>query len=393
MNTNRTRNAVLTLAGAAALLAYVLACTSFSPDDSKVLFPAYDPVGGGLALAVYDRDKGSTDSLLTLPPPPDEDNLMRALWTPDGKRVVALWPDAAEEDTLRIMVLPFETREPVRVLSSPALSDEGTPLWMPPAIVGSRLFMGHESHVLRLDLVTGAVRTNTVQGEILLVGQGERVHYLRVLDDDASGDERFELGRLDLDALTCVPSFHIPKKHGQEINACFAVSRDGARLAFLRKEASQLAFLVYDDRALTRTLPLGGKTESLCIGNVRFSPDGSTLYATFTQPLPAAAGNEKAQQCGILEMPVDGAPSRRIPLFVVRGGSDEGEAYLFQLDVSHDGKTLAACSTYVHLVDPERLDPKDLGLYLVDLTAPDRNITKVPVAPPRVAPKPPSRRK
>ena len=90
----RTRNVVLSTIGAVAWLLYVLACgASFSPDDSKVLFPSVDPATGATVVAMYDRTVRTTRALLTLATPSRSSDMVpvRAVWTPDGSRVVALW--------------------------------------------------------------------------------------------------------------------------------------------------------------------------------------------------------------------------------------------------------------------------------------------------------------
>jgi hypothetical protein len=56
-----------------------------------------------------------------------------------------------------------------------------------------------------------------------------------------------------------------------------------------------------------------------------------------------------------------------------------------QVDVSHDGKTLAAASTYLQMSSgskvQRRLKPEDVALYFIDLSRPDRKVTKVPIPP------------
>jgi Tol biopolymer transport system component len=387
VNSNRTRDIVLTFIGGVAVLAYVLACTSFSPDDSKVLFPAFDRPSGGLALAVYDRDRRRTEHLFALPGLPSEDRLLRAAWTPDGRRVLALWPESAAGDRLHVVVLPCGSREPVRVLVLPLNDDAQTSLVVPPAIIGSALFVGGEAQVARLDLETGAVQTNAVEGAILLAGHPDGVFYLRELPDaGVSAEEGYEGGRLDLRTLTCQPLLRVAKMPGQEIHSFFAVTPDASRWALSSTRSNRAAFLLYDGKTLTRALPATAADEELRVGNFVFSRDGSTLYATFMKPAGDPAGPQKAQQCGVLEVPTDGSTPRPITLFRLAGDPSDETVYLFQLDRSHDGKTLAVCSTYLALDEKDALQPEDLALYLVDLSRRDRRVTKIPIAPPPKAP-------
>ena len=43
MNLKEARNALMALIGLVALFVCILACTSFSPDDKKILYPTFDP--------------------------------------------------------------------------------------------------------------------------------------------------------------------------------------------------------------------------------------------------------------------------------------------------------------------------------------------------------------
>jgi len=64
--TKEKRNAALASVGLLALSIYVMACNSspsFSPDDTKVLYPAFDPVTGVIGMSVYDREAGSSEML------------------------------------------------------------------------------------------------------------------------------------------------------------------------------------------------------------------------------------------------------------------------------------------------------------------------------------------
>ena len=61
--TNQKRNAALALVGLLALTIYILACTSFSPDDTKVLYPSFDQATGAIGMAVYDREARTSETL------------------------------------------------------------------------------------------------------------------------------------------------------------------------------------------------------------------------------------------------------------------------------------------------------------------------------------------
>lgn len=387
MSSNRNRDSVLALIGLVAIVAYVLACTSFSPDDSKVLYPTFDAKGGGIALAVFDRDSRSSEQLLTLPAPPKKETLLRAVWTPDGRRVVALWPASGWLDKsgqLNVLLLPYKTRQPVHWFALPSAEENSAMLVVPPIVVGSSLFLGAQQLLIRLDFETGAVQTNEVDGSLVLLKQGDRIYYLLEKNrDDPSQNMSYEFGELDLNKLTLAPRFSFPDKPDENIVGFFAVSRDGSRVALLCNRSGENLLRIYEGRELSKTVPAKVGTNAVQIGNFVFSPDGSTLYAACSRRPPQTKEAGVAQQCGILELPLTGTPAREIPLFPLQEEWDKEEpVFLFQLDLSHDGKTLAVCSTYLVVEEPARLKTEDLALYLVDLTHPDRKVTKVPIPPP-----------
>src|ERR1035437_4730123 len=133
MKRNAVRNSALGLLGLASLLIYVLACASFSPDDSKVLYPTIDPKTGATGVAVYDRTSGKSELLfvplgLTTADAEVKPMIHRAQWLPDGRSIVVAWPDlnssgGANDDGLNFAVLPFNSRGPTRLFSLPGLKD------------------------------------------------------------------------------------------------------------------------------------------------------------------------------------------------------------------------------------------------------------------------------
>jgi hypothetical protein len=175
-------------------------------------------------------------------------------------------------------------------------------------------------------------------------------------------------------------------------DTAFAVSRDGRQLAFMGSAGDSdknLRILIFEDGQLRRTLPLAAATATIgtpVLRTLQWSRDAKLLYLICAKEL----GNEKIQ-LGIGEVSANGAGNRAVPLFTV--GADGGDG-LMNLELSHDGKTLATASTYMEtsLEDlakgkPQALEPKDLALYLIDVSSPGRKVTKVPIPPlPNVAP-------
>jgi len=357
-------------------LIYILACASFSPDDSKIVFPSWDPASWSQSVAVYDRNARTTEHLLALPL---EDGLwVRPGWTPDGRQVIALWGDDSANDRLQIALLPFRTREPTRILSVSDYDEIFTSMMVPPQILGSHMFLTAKSRVLRLNLASGAVEEKELGEEAQVLVQQGRLYYGRTLPAaEGSKEDYWQVGRLDAKTLECAPIFQVPDT---EDHGMLAVSRDGSRIAVVGKKDELFQVLVFSGQELAATIPFGAPAEKLEPGNLQWSPDASTLYAVYVKPLADGARN----QFGVLELPVNGGPSRQIPLFVVEGDTEDITAFVFQIDLSHDGKTLAGASTYVWLGEESELKTEDLALYLIDVSRADRKVTKIPIpAPPK----------
>jgi hypothetical protein len=376
MNPHRTRDSILAVIGFAAVLIYILACASFSPDDSKIVFPSWDPATGSLSVAVYDRTAKTTEHLLVLPVE-GATAYLRPGWTADGKRVIAVWSYGSSDKRAQIALLPFKTKEPTRILNVGEFDEIATSLMLPQQILGSYLFLAAKSSVLRLDLASGAIQEREIgDGAMVLVQQGGAYYGRKVPSPSASKEKRLEIGRLDVNTLECTPILQTVEEDDE---GPFAVSRDGSRFAVETKKDGRFRVLVFNGRELVRTIPFGADAEKLEPGNLQWSADGSTLYVVFVKPLQDAAHH----QFGVLELPANGGPGRQIPLFGT-SRRDDMDPWLFQIDLSHDGKMLAGASTYLWSHEKEKLQADDLALYLIDLSRADRKVTRIPIpAPPK----------
>lgn len=389
MSLTKTRDRILAAVGGAALLIYILACgPAFSPDDSKVLYPANDPKTGGAVLAVYDRRARTSRALFTVPGA--EPAWLGSAWTQDGSRAVVLWAGGQHGDDkqgLLVASIPLHAGKPIRMFSVPELtSDQNDAVWaMPSAVIGSWLFIGARDGIYRIDLEYGREVAVEVAGNPEVIGLQNSLYYVRDLPgaDKQTGD--VELGRLDPRSLKLSP-LYVLAGFGGVGKQVFAASGDGKQLAVL--DGKQI--LVYEDGNLLRTLPVAAAMEGIGAPNtmaLQWSRDTSFLYLIYTRKLD----NGKTQ-VGIGEVNASGGSIRPIPLFAVDSGGD-GEGVM-NLELSHDGKTLATASTYMQTPysklaegKAQALEANDLALYLIDVSSPGRKITKVPIPPlPNVAP-------
>jgi hypothetical protein len=355
-----------------------------------VLYPANDPKTGGAVLAVYDRRARTSRTLFALPG--DQPAYMGSAWTQDGSRAIALWA-GGDTNSLEVASIPLRSGQPIRVFTVAEMTDtQRQASWaVPSAILGSTLFFGAKGAVYRIDLENGRHVSVPVEGNPVLFGVQNHIYYLRDLPDADKQTGRMELGLVDPRSLT-LSQLHVLTGAGALDNTAFAVSRDGKQLAFMGSAGGSdesVRILIFEDGQLRRTLPLAAATATIgtpVLRTLQWSHDAKLLYLICGKEL----GNEKIQ-LGIGEMSANGAGNRAVPLFTVGAKGGDG---LMNLELSHDGKTLATASTYLQtsLQDltqgkTQVLEPKDLALYLIDVSSPGRKVTKVPIPPlPNVVP-------
>jgi hypothetical protein len=202
----------------------------------------------------------------------------------------------------------------------------------------------------------------TKSDELVLAQGGDRVYYMRWLDAEntRAADRPIEIGVIDPDTVARRPLF--TASAGDEGPGHFAVTRDGRRMAVVTSTSDVPELRLIEDGVFLRAVPITGVGGAVQVGNLRWSPDGLTLYAAVCEPL-----DEERHGFEVAVIPAGGAAVRRIPVFAVRGWRDE-MIHTAQIDLSHRGDTLAVASP-----------TDDRALYLVDLSTPDYTVTRVPV--------------
>lgn len=378
MQTNR-RNQALALTAVAAFAAYVLACRpSFSPDGSQILFPALHTETSELTVLRYDRKTEKTDPIFVLGKgaAADKPVLISTVWSPDGKQAVVVW--AAEENKINLAVLPLESRQPTRFLAVPLQDKEEAMggLIFPPLLSGRYLFLGGKV-VSRVDLENGEIETVTVRktktGEtdqeqdedeaVYLVGQGEELYYV------AGNEEALEIGTIHPDTLEVKTRLSLEGKD-EKLVPLAAFSKDGTRIAIVGEESEGSKISIIRGSRLERTLRVGTEEDPVRLGTILWSRDEKHLYvAALKEPL----ADGQRHRLLVLEISVEEPGSRSIPLGPFE---DEGDGALTsaQIALSPDGKTVAI-STTCCLSD--NVKPEDQALYLIDLSAPERKVTRV----------------
>jgi hypothetical protein len=387
------KNAALASVGLVALSIYVVACNSspsFSPDDTKVLFPAFDPVTGVIGMSVYDREAGTSEMLFLLAAH-DHDSetnaqpcaaLLRGQWLASGKDVVIayLGPGGGnEEGAITLSVIPCAGRKPVKTLLSECGTEDTGQLFLksPLCVAGERLFYrGGPDQLVRIDLQT-FTRTEhefeDAQGEIAIYPSpdGQGVFYFEQQTDP---EEQTVFGWLDPEDFSRTVLMATTNRLRDETR--IAYDREGRTLVYLEADDGMANLTVWRDSQVACSRSVDTYSEKLAVGNVILMASGKSVLATF-----ARANGTNATSYGLLEIPFDEAPAREVILIEeapMRG--EEGVGY-FQAALSHDRKTVAIASTYLGVED-KGIKPEDCALFLVELSEPDWMVTKVPIPMP-----------
>ena len=378
MNGNRILHGVVAMVGIGALMAYLVACRpSWSPDGSKVLFPYFNPETQVPGIALFDRETGTTKSVFVDPSwnKSGQDLVIpSAQWDRRGKRAIVVWADGDNRpEGLHVRVVAVDGESPARehVLELGELQP-GAPLGMPLPESDGCLFAAGKSYLARLDLETGRIERRQLEHgrQVILVGRENEVYYLGVLPHSLE----IELGALDRKTLARKPGARLPMQEVSEISPYFAVGKDGSVFVLAGKKEGKYHLFLVSGEGLEKSIPLELSPGDCQLGNLEWSPDGKTVYAA----LFGKQERQEASEVGIAEIAVDTGSIRVTPILKLKERTEvDLLRYYFQIALSPDGKTIAASSTYLF----DALEKwEDCGLYLVDLTSPERKVTKI--APP-----------
>ncbi len=388
MNRNSTRNTGLALLGLLALVVYILACTSFSPDDKQVLYPALD-ANGAMGLAVYDRETQRSEMLFVPAFYRGEQTnvercILRGRWLPDGRHIVAAWmrTESNADDQLHLALFPTRGSGTLKLFTLADLKEPQLALTQPLALAGDNvLVMAKEKKLLQLNLKSGTVVWHEfpeVKGDLALYpsAESEALYYVQ----DEPDHQKAVFGRLDPERFTLTPMATITNQLAD--GSFFAFNRYGSRLAFVEKSTStNLDVVVLKNGAPELRKPLPLAEQEVTFGNAMFAASGDVLLASFRRQ-----SQTNQADFGLMEIPLHVSGKVR-EVSLVRGipSTDTEQALYFQAGLSHDGKTAAVASTLL-AIEKEQTDlkPEQCGLFLVDLSSPNRKVTSVPIPlPPR----------
>jgi hypothetical protein len=380
MKPKKILHVILAGIGCASLLVYILACsTSFSPDDSQVLYPSFEKNSGAVSIAVYDRKTGRSEELFTaLAPSEDVTNqdlqLARAQWL-DGKHVLVAHVLPDQDKDLALLVLPRGVNEPVRHLPLAGLKSAAETLEFPFCVAGSRVYLADEKKLAWIDYRTGQTRSADTTNCLfpLLGSDGKTIVGVSDVNDKK---EELEVGIVDPETLAFTRTLTLTNSFG-EGGLLPSFDPRNQRAIYVAGEGTNLHLQVQKpegvelDRLLT---PPGAR---VMVGPwLDLGPRGDRVFAGYIR-LPEGA--EEAEY-GVVEIPLSREPLRWIPLFRAKPAED-GDLLYAQGSLSHDGQTWAVCTSYLYL-ENKSVKAEDCALYLVEVGQTKPKVTKVPITPP-----------
>lgn len=384
MKNKTSRNALLAMTALGALTLYILACTSFSPDDTKVLYPSFDS-SGAVGVAVYDRETRRSEMLFVpMTYKQAESNsvapyLLRSQWLPDGQNLLVAWTggEGVSDELLNLAVMPFGRRGPVRQILLPEIEDAAQHLSVPLCVGGDYLLLAaSRENLARINLQTGALTVHEMTnnpGQLTLypVPDGKQVFFIQEQNEP---ERRYIFGKLDPRDFKRTTLLTITNQLSD--GSFFAYDGQGGRVAFVERAGDRSQLVVLESGKPDYRRTLWTNQANYAFGNAILSPKGDRIWASYQRSVSGTTG----ATFGLMEIPIGDAPIRETALFSVSRDVDK-EVLYFQIGVSHDGKTAAGASTYLACT-AEGFKPEDCALFFVDLNDPNRRVTKVPITMP-----------
>jgi hypothetical protein len=384
----------------AAWMIFILACIggpAWSPDGSQILFAYRDVENSRTAVALYDRPTRTTTTIFAQPAAKEGELALEPQWQKDGTRAfIAIYQSSSGlpgGGSCELISIPVKSSMPLQAYALG--STEGClNLGRYPQLDGKVYFGGED---LRwVDLATGEIESKTIPDKVGSLSEHDgQVFYLRDLSQSAGDAEDknakrwgTEFGRIDLKDFTLKPAFVLWESDRQALGLKDDLSpvfweTGGSRMAVIGQgdDADKILFLD-ESKGITRVLAPDLGVKAFRLGNLVWSRDGKTLYASAL----TKGEQETTQEYGLAEIPVAGTPGRLTKIAPIKlEMKDEFTAQFrlsMQVSLSPDGSLIAATPA---VLGKDTLAERDRALFLIDVRNPTRHITRIPIPKPSTA--------
>lgn len=383
----KNRDRIFGLLAVLAVLIYMLACgtrPAWSPDSTRVVFAFYDRRAETTGLALYDLRTRQTSRIYET----EEQVLFQPIWLADQEQVLAL--AARGDDALDIIHIDLASGED-RIIKTIPAKNAPTALMIPPVLVDGRylFFSGElgekdpELALHRLDLKTERLITLANTTDRFLYKIGEEYFYLAGLEDAV------ELGTMNAKSLRFRRLATLDKQTYGEVIPSLAGSEDASSLAVVAGQGAKdqdktdtesndqdrFAVLILDRRGkLLKEIPLPGGMACTDATYCVFGPRDKSLWLPAVAPVKPKGEEDETntEEYKFLLLEVDIERGNCYQVLEEYMGKDG--AHFMQPSISPDGKYLA-----VEVLVPK--GEQNSLLSLVDLTDPERKVTKVSLPP------------
>jgi len=389
-------------------LIFILACVggpAWSPDGSQILFAYRDVENARASVALYDRNRNTVRAVFAQPIEDDKDEVfVHPRWQMDGKRaLIALFsgtPDGSENGCALISI-PIKSKIPLQLYN---LGKTAGCVYAYPQM-GDQVYFA-EKDLRSVDLKSGEVKSekfkvggqDSPEEEVVLSESKHDLRYQRMVrrpkktgDPQPSDEYGQEVGIVQLSDTSLKASFTFWESDlpalGLESSASdlspIAMAPNeatGAMIATKNGKESDRILLTEESRGIVRVLSPDLGRGRYCLGNLVWSLDGSTLYASVL----TKGESKEVSNYWLAEIPVDSGKARMTMISAIQHemaddfGGDFMDTFRFSMDValSPDGRWIAATPA---VLGKKELNPRDRALFLVDLRDPGRKMKRVPV--------------
>jgi hypothetical protein len=373
---SKIRDACFTLLGIAGLMVYVLGCApSFSPDGTKVAFPVINNQAGQTSIVVYDIEKKTFETLAVFAGTKNEGDGDEVLaysvqWMPRGQQVLI-------NGMSLITIMPVGSQGHARTLLLNK-AKASVPI-LPPPVIGDYQYVfpkgDNPPALLRVNLQSWETQSIPIKyaGELGgdLFSDGTQLYCTGKIDNN--GQTVYEIIKLNGEDGTQTVLLQLSKDECGELTGFFRLNQAGDRMAIGFTYLDGGKIVLVRGNSMERMIPVGVMGGWIKIGKLEWSTDEKSLFASFVKMLD----DEGNAQFGVIEVPLHGGNTHEMPLFTGKSSSEDDELLYFQIALSPDGKKIAASS--LSFESKTDLEPQDRALYLVDMSHPQWEVTKVPM--------------